>query len=102
VSDGSVGTTFHVRPRVTAVWLGAVAVSLVGTSVVLGGAKLAGIEVPVWLVDLFRLNQEQNLPSFFSGCLFVIAAMLAFGLASRRPTDLAGVPGTSWPSCSCS
>jgi hypothetical protein len=78
VSDGSTVTTFHLRPRTVAYALAGATLSLVGVSVMLNVAKVAGIGVPAWLVDLFRLNAEENLPSFFSGTLFVIASMLSF------------------------
>lgn len=66
-----------VRPGRVALVLGGVAVTLVGISVVLSAAKvLFDSDRLEWLVDLFRLNREANIPSFFSGALFLLAAVL--------------------------
>jgi hypothetical protein len=57
--------------------LAAVAATLVAASVVLSGVKLsAGDGRWGWIIDLFRLNKEGNLPSFFSGLLLLIATGL--------------------------
>lgn len=66
-----------IQPRRAALVLGGVAVTLVAISVVLNAAKLLlDFERFDWLVDLFRLNREANLPSFFSGVLFLLSAAL--------------------------
>lgn len=66
-----------VRPGRAALVLGGVAVTLVAISVVLSVAKVVFHSDRLeWLVDLFRLNREANIPSFFSGVLFLLAAAL--------------------------
>lgn len=66
-----------VRPGRIALVLGGVAVTLVAISVVLNVAKvLFDSDRFLWVVDLFRLNRESNIPSFFSELLFLLAAVL--------------------------
>jgi hypothetical protein len=79
-----------VRPRSVALRLGLVVVVLVGISVALNIGKVAGLGIPTWLVDLFRLNQEENAPSFFSGLLLAWSSTLSYVTfkkenAARRP-----------------
>jgi hypothetical protein len=74
-----------VRPRRVALVLGGVAVTLVMISVVLSEAKLLfDSDRLEWVVDLFRLNREANIPSFFSGLLFLLAAALLVAVWRTR------------------
>lgn len=68
---------FVFRPRRVALWLTGIAVGIVGIGVVLNVAKVVfGDSRFEWLVDLFRLNGEENIPSFFSGVLFLVSTTL--------------------------
>jgi hypothetical protein len=102
LEEGIAGTrssaVITLRPGRTAVLLAGVAAVLVSVSVILNTVKvLAGEGSFKWLVDLFRLNQERNIPSFFSGELCALSALLLAwvwvvkrgGSASRPATWLA-------------
>jgi hypothetical protein len=66
-----------VRARRVVGRLALVAGLLVGVSVVLGAIKATSPgTVPESLVDLFRLNEEGNLPAFYSGVLLLTSAAL--------------------------
>lgn len=65
------------RPKRVAGVLAAVACLLVALSVALDGVKyFTGDHSFYGLIPLFNVRQEANIPSFFSGCLFLVDAML--------------------------
>jgi hypothetical protein len=79
----STSVVVRVDPRRVAIVLAAVAGTIVVVSVILNVIKvLAGAGSINWLVELFRLNQEQNIPSFLAGLLWLTSAVL-FGWVWR-------------------
>lgn len=86
-------TVAHQRSLVVnpnAVWLGlaGIALALVTASLGFGAAKNWWWHADVYgLSDLFRLNAEGNIPSFFSGVLFLLNAGLLVVVSWARRDD---------------
>lgn len=88
-------STFGIRPKRVAMRLATVVAALVGISLVLNALKLTETGVPEWLVDEFRLNNENNIPSFFSGAMLMATSVLC-AISYKRERADASRASWSW------
>lgn len=66
-----------VQPKLTTLILSVIGVGLVLANIIINFVKyMTGDRFFYGLIPLFQLSAEHNIPAFFSGCLFLINALL--------------------------
>ncbi|HDL42089.1 MAG TPA: hypothetical protein ENG98_03665 [Actinobacteria bacterium] len=74
-----------IRPRTILITIGVIAAVLVGANVVVGVIRQV-TDQPFTGLDVFDLNAEQSIPSWFSSALLLVAAALTAGVAAKSRT----------------
>jgi hypothetical protein len=84
-----------IEPGRASLFLAAIALFLIFAAVMgLLSVYVLGYDYVFGLIDLFNLNNENNLPTFFSALLLLVCSLLLFVIASFRKS--AGQPAGYW------
>jgi hypothetical protein len=84
-----------IEPRQASLFLAAIALFLIFAAVMgLLSVYVLGYDYVFGLIDFFNLNNENNLPTFFSALVLLLCSLLLFVIASSRKSS--GQPAGYW------